>query len=126
MPRLIISAKDKQDFLLGYINATQVIGACVEQELISEEHLGKMINSMAIAMFAVWRELKMPDEIFDAIIKGDSKALDESISYLKALDIPDKERALKANVLNWVINTVGLGYQLGAIFQKDETLKTLQ
>jgi hypothetical protein len=120
MPRLIINNEDKLDYIQDQITPQQLFGKCLEEGLIDEIHLHRSMNSMATAMFSVWRELKMPDEIFDYIVKGDSKALQEAIAYLKADNVPDKERALKANVLNWTINTVGLGYQLGAIFQRDD------
>jgi hypothetical protein len=120
MPRLIISNEDKLDYIQDLITPQQLFAACLEEGFIDEIHLQKMMNSMATAMFSVWRELGMPDEIFDCIVKGDSKALQEAIAYLKADNVSDKERALKANVLNWTINTVGIGYQLGAIFQRDD------
>lgn len=120
MPKLIISNELKLDYLQDQITPQELFARCLEEGLISEIYLQKMMNSMATAMFSVWRELGMPDEIFDSIIKGDSKALKEAIAYLKADNVSDKERAIKANVLNWTINTVGLGYQLGAIFQRDD------
>lgn len=120
MPRLIINNEDKLDYIQDQITPQQLFGKCLEEGLIDEIHLHRSMNSMASAMFSVWRELRMPDEIFDCIVKGNSKALEEAIAYLKADNVSDKERALKANVLNWTINTVGLGYQLGAIFQRDD------
>jgi hypothetical protein len=120
MPRLIINNEDKLDYIQDQITPQQLFGKCLEEGLIDEIHLHRSMNSMATAMFSVWRELRMPDKIFDCIVKGDSKALEEAIAYLKADNVSDKERALKANVLNWTINTVGLGYQLGAIFQRDD------
>lgn len=120
MPRLIINNEDKLDYIQDQITPQQLFVRCFDEGLIDESHLRKSMNSMATAMFSVWRELGMPDKIFDCIVKGDTKALAEGIAYLKADNVSDKERALKANVLNWTINTVGLGYQLGAIFQRDD------
>jgi hypothetical protein len=120
MPKLIISNELKLDYLQDQITPQELFARCLEEGLINEIYLQKMMNSMATAMFSVWRELGIPDEIFDSIIKGDSKALQEAIAYLKADNVSDKERALKGNVINWTINTVGLGYQLGAIFQRDD------
>lgn len=63
MPKLIISNELKLDYLQDQITPQELFARCLEEGLINEIYLQKMMNSMATAMFSVWRELGMPDEI---------------------------------------------------------------
>ncbi len=72
-------------------------------------------------MFAVWHEAKLPDAARDAIIRGDKQGLESSISYLRTLDIPDNERALRANIVSWTISTIGLAAELGMVLERNDT-----
>lgn len=129
MPKLIISNEDKQDFLLGQINSEMIIGACVEDGLIDEQHIRKLHNSMATAMFSVWRLMGLPDELFDALCKGDKKGIEDFLPYIyskqtsliaNASPMTDKEKAIITSIVHWVVATVGMGYVLGAAFQRDD------
>ena len=88
---------------------------------VDRKHLAKLLNSLNSAMFATFREAEIPEAVLDGIMKNDPKALEGSVAYLRAAEIPDKERALKANIISWAVNTIAITGELGMINVKNET-----
>lgn len=122
MPRLILSQEDRMDFMTGEINAQQLIGACLEEGIIDEANLGKILGSTVTAMFAMYRGLEMPEQIIRSVLSGDAQALKKATDYLRASEVPEKERALKGELLVLVINIVALSHQLGGVIMEDDKL----
>ena len=128
MPRLIINNEDKLDYIQDQITPQQLFASCFDEGLIDEQQIRTIHNVMATAMFSAWRLLELPDELFDLICKGDVKGRDEFLAYVFAREksvfsdsrISDKEKALITILCGWVTGTVGMGYILGASFQRND------
>lgn len=84
------------------------------------QHLAKLLNASMSAMFATFREAELPQDILDGIIANNKQSLSDSILFLKQNDISDKERALKANIISWAINTIAIAAELGMVLEKNE------
>lgn len=77
-------------------------------------------------MFAVLKELKVPQEIQDKLIQAitygtSEKFAIEFLEWIKAQEqLNDAEKTLRANVLNWAIGTITIGLALGIGLEKNE------
>jgi hypothetical protein len=88
---------------------------------VDRDYLAKLLNSLNSAMFATIKEADIPQEVLDGIMRNDPNALEGAVAYLKAIEIPDKERTLRANIIVWGINTIALTGELGMVNVKNET-----
>lgn len=84
------------------------------------QHLAKLLNSAMSAMFATFREAELPQDILDGIIANNKQSLSDSILFLRQSDISDRERAMKANIISWAINTIAIAGELGMVLEKNE------
>ena len=87
-------------------------------------YLGKLLNSATTAMFAVFSALELPQEIIDQIISNDPKGLEECVGYLKAADLPPREKEIRTRVISWAISTIAICGQCGMVLQKHEETQT--
>lgn len=86
----------------------------------NKQHLAKLLNASMRAMFATFREAELPQDILDGIIANNKQSLSDSVLFLKQSDISDRERALKANIISWAINTIAIAGELGMVLEKNE------
>ena len=82
-------------------------------------YLFKLLNSACTSMFAMFRELDLPEEIIDQIINNNPKGLENAVGYLKQVEIPPKEKTIRATAISWAINTIAICGQCGMKLQKD-------
>lgn len=87
---------------------------------VDRKHVSKLLNNQISAMFATWKEAKIPDKAIDAIVAHDKEGLNNAIAYLRESDLPDNERALRANIISWTISTIALAAELGLVLEKNE------
>lgn len=92
-----------------------------EDMQVDKEIVAKLINGQMSAMFATWREAAIPEQALDAIVQHDKVALETLLQYLREADMSNGERALRANIVSWTINTIGLALELGMQLEKNET-----
>lgn len=92
-----------------------------EDMQVDRERIAKLINGQMSAMFATWREAAIPEQALDAIVQHDKIALEMMLGYLREADMSDSERTLRANIISWTVNTIGLALELGMILEKNDT-----
>lgn len=77
-------------------------------------------------MFAVLKDLKIPQEIQDKLIQavmyGTSKKFAaEFVEWIKSQEhLTDAEKTLQANVITWAIGTIAIGLAFGVGLEKNK------
>jgi hypothetical protein len=82
-------------------------------------YLFKLLNSACTSMFAMFRELELPEEIIDQIINNNPKGLENAVGYLKQAQISNSEKTIRATAISWAINTIAICGQCGMKLEKD-------
>jgi hypothetical protein len=87
------------------------------QDLI---YLKRLLQSATTSMFAVFRELELPDEIIDKICRAEKNGVEEVVTYLKELNIPSKDKIIRSYVISWAVTTIAICGQCGMVLEKKE------
>jgi uncharacterized protein YdcH (DUF465 family) len=82
-------------------------------------YLFNLLNSACNAMFVMFKELELPEEIIDTIIANNPKALDNAVDYLKQNQVDYKDKIVKATAIRWAITTIAICGQCGMKLEKD-------
>ena len=82
-------------------------------------YLFRLLNSACTAMFAMFKELNLPEEIIAQIINNNPKGLENAVAYLKQSEMPTNQKTIRATSISWAIATIAICGQCGMKLEKD-------